>query len=756
MALGIMQQKRHRATLIFSTRKYNNFYTGYCLKVRRSSDDATQDIGFVDGVIDIDSLLSFIGVYDGYVDTWYDQSGNGNNVTQSASSQPIIVKKGDVYTVNKRLFIFFSSSSVLVAINDCAIGNYISLFAVAKKTIPGSWGRVISSNNYAYFHLGVGQTSNYVFSAYGNGAWDTLDPNTTVVWLNELKVATSINDGDDNLFIDGTFHSSRETPMGNYNNKPSVGYQFGGLIGETMIFAPAIFTSRTSIESSIFSHFRFNGTSFHPNTASDFLSATGITDETIVGAIETLVQDLIDEGLWGKMVAVYPFVGGTAATHKYNLKDPRDKNDAFRLTFSGTIAHSSLGVLPDGTTGYANTHLLPMGELKHNSIHLSFYSGLYTPYLQYSEELGTYENHLAMCIRWSNSFYAQLGRETSGSVSVVNRNTKGFFVASKSVTNKVSSYIDGVKKLDEVTNADSDNDGNAIYLFAWNNRYTPERYSNKNCRFASIGLGLSESEVGALNTIVHNFQVSLGRDLHRNTLQDFLDITGITDETITTALDTLVDGLISNGLWEKFAAIYPFVGGSESTHKYNLKDPRDADNAYRLTFSGGVTHASTGILSNGTNGYANTHLAGASLPSLFPHISFYSRTTGAAAGKREMGSYTLGILFRWTGNYFYVYMGSSTYFSNSTTHGFFIASKTVTNKVSVYLNGSAILNEGTCSDGELGGDLFILAQNSGSGPANCSNKECAFASIGEGLTSSEVSTFNTLVQEFQTALGRNV
>jgi hypothetical protein len=71
--------------------------------------------------------------------------------------------------------------------------------------------------------------------------------------------------------------------------------------------------------------------------AQAFLTATGITDPTITSAIDTLVLDLKAASLWTKMKALYPFVGGTSTTHKYNLVDPADTDAAFRLTFNGTL-----------------------------------------------------------------------------------------------------------------------------------------------------------------------------------------------------------------------------------------------------------------------------------------------------------------------------------------------------------------------------------------------------------------------------------
>ena len=55
--------------------------------------------------------------------------------------------------------------------------------------------------------------------------------------------------------------------------------------------------------------------------ATNFLAVTGITDSNIQSAINQLCTDLVNTGLMDKMIAVYPFVGGSATTHKYNLKE---------------------------------------------------------------------------------------------------------------------------------------------------------------------------------------------------------------------------------------------------------------------------------------------------------------------------------------------------------------------------------------------------------------------------------------------------
>lgn len=83
------------AAVAYSLRKLRTAYTGSAIRVRRSVDNAEQDIGFSGNDLDTASLLTFCGAGNGFVTTWYDQSTNANNSTQStAANQAQIVLSG--------------------------------------------------------------------------------------------------------------------------------------------------------------------------------------------------------------------------------------------------------------------------------------------------------------------------------------------------------------------------------------------------------------------------------------------------------------------------------------------------------------------------------------------------------------------------------------------------------------------------------------------------------------------------------------
>jgi hypothetical protein len=215
-------------------------------------------------------------------------------------------------------------------------------------------------------------------------------------------------------------------------------------------------------------------------------------------------------------------------------------------------------------------------------------------------------------------------------------------------------------------------------------------------------------------------------------------------------------------------ALYPFVGGSATSHKFNLKDPRDVDAAYRLVFNGGWTHTSTGALPNGTTGYADTKLNENSIMTLgSEHISTYLRTNiqglytdiGVWSPNPNYGSQLLPrYTYPSTTDSFIGYIGdsSNSYISNDDSRGFFMNNRTSTTQLKLQKN--SIINTFSSNViNKVNANFYIGARNILSSTVFLySPREQAFASIGDGLTDVEATSFCTAVQKFQTALGRQV
>ena len=252
--------------------------------------------------------------------------------------------------------------------------------------------------------------------------------------------------------------------------------------------------------------------------------------------------------------------------------------------------------------------------------------------------------------------------------------------------------------------------------------------------------------------------------------QAFITATGITNLTQKNAINQLVIDLKGYSIWTKMKALYPFVGGTATTHKYNLKNPLDTDAAFRIIFNGGWTHSANGALPNGTNAYANTFFKPLTNALTYNnnHISFYSRTSSSLVGGGfyEMGSgdnFITDGLTLWSrrsantagydsGNY----LTNRLTFSNTDGKGFYCG--TSPNTTSKFFKNGASQGSKSLTVGVLNdANVFVGSFNEyNTGIIYYSFREQALASIGDGLSDTEASNFYTAVQAFQTTLSRQV
>jgi hypothetical protein len=235
--------------------------------------------------------------------------------------------------------------------------------------------------------------------------------------------------------------------------------------------------------------------------------------------------------------------------------------------------------------------------------------------------------------------------------------------------------------------------------------------------------------------------------------------------TQVNALNNLYVGLVANEIDTKMIAIYPFIGGTATSHKFNLMDPRDVDAAYRLTYNGTITHDSNGITPNGSTGFANTYINISTLGSwdTNSHLSVYSPATSAingwnigAATNASSGTNIFGLGLRTTP----VYDNGNVTTRTSGTgggNGCWIGTTTGTSLKRIYRNGSPIATNTAVNASTVPSlNLYIGGVND-NGSANFRMpNNLRFISVGRTLTNSEVFTLNSLIQQYQTILGRAV
>lgn len=239
-----------------------------------------------------------------------------------------------------------------------------------------------------------------------------------------------------------------------------------------------------------------------------FLAAAGVSDPTIGAALDTLVATLKSDGIWTKLDAIYPFVGGTAFTHKFNLKNPADTDAAFRITWAGTVTHDANGITGDGSTGYGNTHYDPSVQIPANE-------GSLGVYVQSNGSLTTGE---IGCIVSGSADY-QIATNYSGTAYFGANGAQSTATAGAAGFHQVS-RVDASNQLYKIAGGTANNYSSAYsapslnaYIGALNNNGSPGDYSSRTISFAYMGHSLTSSELTDLYNAVQAYQTALGRNV---------------------------------------------------------------------------------------------------------------------------------------------------------------------------------------------------------------------------------------------------
>lgn len=245
------------AAAAYSLRRLSGSYSGSAIRVRRASDNTEQDIGFVNNELDTSALTTFCSGTNGFVKTWYDQSGNARNATQAtAANQPQIVSSGSLVIQNGNTTMQFDG------INDNLISNTFT--SIAQPLTTFSVNKYITTNNAAgqsapfTFDLGTDRSlqlvtaPNKYYGYFGDYIISTIGANFSNYQLiymlakganSQLKVANeTVISG--NL---GTLAASRIT----ISSRGGSTYFSNQFFSELIFYASDQSSNRTGIESNI-------------------------------------------------------------------------------------------------------------------------------------------------------------------------------------------------------------------------------------------------------------------------------------------------------------------------------------------------------------------------------------------------------------------------------------------------------------------------------------------------------------------------
>ena len=252
------------ATVAYSLRKLRAGQTR-AIRVRRSSDNAEQDIGFVGD--ETASLLSFCGVGNGFVTTWYDQSGNGYDATQPIqANQPQIVSSGVVITDNGKPAVNFGSLHGLeFTINAGFLTSFgtqadITIFTVNKlDNLFTSTVCIGKTNNRGISYFSESAFFKARCSSGVKNALISFDNQRKLSFINKTtaSISLALNGGAtvSSLNDYANFFSEDILILGQLAGFPYGAYGGGGPIQEVVIYNSDQTANRTAIESNINTHY---------------------------------------------------------------------------------------------------------------------------------------------------------------------------------------------------------------------------------------------------------------------------------------------------------------------------------------------------------------------------------------------------------------------------------------------------------------------------------------------------------------------
>jgi hypothetical protein len=685
-------------------------YFGPAIRVRRDSDNTLRDIGFTsDGQLDTVGLLDFVGVTgSGFVNTWYDQSGNGNNASQATSAnQPLVIVSGSVVVENKKPTLRFDGTNDrLEATSSLLPTSLFTVFAVVQG-VAGSFpaaGQIISKNGGSVGRTNfIGTTDNSTVARifFNDGVANRNVTTTSPVFNLTQNLVTAQSDGlgnsqiGVNSNIEGILTGRPWTPQNiavSIGASAGGGNEFRGIIQELVAYESYQTTSRTLVESNINTNYKIFGSataSFDPDYQA-FITATGITEPTQSAALETLVSDLKSYGLWSKMKAIYPMV--------------TDKNNRFAQSEDFSLTWNAVS-----SSVTVNQITAPNGTSTADLIREEAGTGDHYVYQTVDTLVSGNEYVLSVYGRFLNRPWIAL-QTNDGAQAWFNLQTgvTGSFTGSRATITPVSG---GWYR---------------CALF-----YTASSAGAKNQHIHLADANGNYNYTGAATTGSYLW----GAQFENGNVLGPYRATTATGFTTGSMLDQM---------------------------KFNLK----STSSFSGSYFGGWNPGYGGNKPNGMNGYMDTNLnASTQLTNGNFHLSFYS-TTNSTNGTNS-NEIVLNKLYASSGwvalrtnnklpsGIASVSFGDDTTEgagASSTTPGYMIGTETSNSIRKVFKNNTILGTNTTTSTTAISNANINLSGHVG----GYSDNVASLATIGDGLTDYEAKALYWIVQKFQTTLGRQV
>ena len=273
--------------------------------------------------------------------------------------------------------------------------------------------------------------------------------------------------------------------------------------------------------------------------------------------------------------------------------------------------------------------------------------------------------------------------------------------------------------------------------------------------FKSFGDKLFEGETPT------NLGLIGSTSLNDNDVTAFFDRVTAAGGTLTAteqdAINTLVFQLKAAGAWTGMKAIYPMVGSSAAACAQNLRSA-----SFTGTFTSGWTFASTGVTPNGTSAYMDTFYNSSIDGNLNDgFIGTYLRTNSVGSPHCDFGNYNastsaITIYARFNDSQIATWNDvNDTIFSTTDSRGWRFANRNSATTKNVGIN-TTVSSRLAPVVAAINAKIYLSALSTNGSPSQYSNRECAFACIGNGLTDTQATNLYTAIQTFQTTLSRQV
>jgi len=262
-----------RVSAYYSLRQFTTAEETNAIRVRRSSDDTEQDIGFdANGDLDTTALLAFVGTGgtdNGAVTTFYDQSGNGNDATNATESeQPLVVSGGTLVTIDGYPCLDgdIGADTMLQALDVIDTVGDVAIFSTYALKTDGTTANQIT------FEIGNGTSSHRIHDTLGRGGAGTFGidirgatnydfGNATGVAVDDIYL-NSILSETNGFYINGTQQTSNNAVRSGSTvdaltlfNRGGGAFPYKGKFFEFIFFASDQSSNRTGIETNIDTYF---------------------------------------------------------------------------------------------------------------------------------------------------------------------------------------------------------------------------------------------------------------------------------------------------------------------------------------------------------------------------------------------------------------------------------------------------------------------------------------------------------------------